>query len=116
MERPAAAVSLSELTPTDLTSLRLAAQVMSHRALIGGTPAVALYFDSLVTAVDAEQAARSQLGAGDHSQLAPLLLDGARGTEDRRVIGEYLAVLSANERLPASVREICRALQARFRQ
>ena len=117
MERPAAAASLSELTPADLASLRLAAQVMSHRALLAGTPAAALYFDSLATAVDGEQAARSQLGAGGGgSPVAPLLLDGARGTDDRRVIREYLAVLAANNRLPTSVREVCRALEASFGQ
>lgn len=116
MERPAAAASLSDLTPPDLVSLRLAAQVMSHRALLAGTPAAALYFDSLATAVDGEQAARSQLGAGDASPVAPLLLDGARGTDDRRVIGEYLALLATNDRLPASVRKVCRELEASFRQ
>ena len=116
MDRPAGTGSLSALTPADLASLRLAAQVMSHRALLAGTPAAALYFDSLATAVDGEQAARSQLGAGDGARVAPLLIDGARGTDDRRVIREYLAVLAANERLPASVREICRALEASFRQ
>jgi hypothetical protein len=116
VDRSAGTASLSDLEPSDLASLRLAAQVMSHRALLAGTPAAALFFDSLATAVDGEQAARSQLGAGDGAQLAPLLLDGARGAEDRRVIGEYLGLLAANERLPEQVREICRALEAPFRQ
>ena len=37
MERPAGAASLSELSVDELRALRLAAQVMSHRALLAGT-------------------------------------------------------------------------------
>lgn len=124
MERSASAASLSDLTPTDLASLRLAAQVMSHRALLAGTPGAALYFDSLATAVDGEQAARAQGGGGGGrargddtgTTVAPLLLAGSGGDDDRRVIGEYLAVLADNEQLPRSVREVTRALEAELRR
>ena len=116
MDRTRGTASLAQLTPTELAALRLAAQVMSHRALLAGTPSAALYFDSLATAVDGEQAARSQLGESDGAHVAPLLLDGARGADDRRIIGEYLALLATNERLPEQVREVCRALEAPFRQ
>ncbi len=124
MDRSTATPSLSQLTPAELASLRLAAQVMSHRALLAGAPAAALYFDSLATAIDGEQAARAQSapsnadaagGTRGMAVVAPLLLDTARGDDDRRVIGEHLAMLAANERLPAPVRDVCRSLQATFR-
>ena len=131
MKLPADAASLSELTPAELAALRLAAQVMSHRALLAGTPAAALYFDSLATAVDGEQAARAQTpqrggpeaasdirrdADGVAPAVTPLLIESGRGDEDRRVIGEYLALLATNERLPAAVRDVCHALEASFRQ
>ena len=126
MDRPAGAASLSQLTPEDLDSLRLAAQVMSHRAMLAGTSAAVLYFDSLAAAVDGEQAARAQTSAGtaqgrvmpmaDGALLTPLMLGGARGADDRRIVGEYLALLADNERLPAHVRDVCRALEISFRQ
>lgn len=124
MDRPADTASLTALTTDELTALRLAAQVMSHRALLAGTSAAALYFDSLATAVDAEEAARAQAGNGARASVtrgaeaiaAPLLLQGARGEDDRRVVGDYLALLADNERLPAGVRDVCRALEIPFRQ
>jgi hypothetical protein len=100
---------LVDLTQDDLVALRLAAQVMAHRAQLAGRPRVGLYFDSLESAVMAEQAARGQ--EGDRLVSAsPLVVPGP---EDRRVIGEYLGLLVANPGLSDSVRRVCRALVAR---
>lgn len=92
---------------------------MSHRALLAGTSSAALYFDSLATAVDGEEAARAQSPSGREGSdpvVAPLLLEGAHGADDRRVVGEYLALLADNEKLPPGVRDVCRALQIPLRQ
>jgi hypothetical protein len=115
-----AAASLAGLSLGGLASLRLAAQVMAHRAQLAGRPGVALYFDSLEASVLAEQAARAQTtraselttGRREENALPELLVSGARSA-DRRLIAEYLALLTANEQLPDEVRRLCRHLQAR---
>lgn len=111
-ERPSAAVD--ELTAADLAALRLSAQVMAHRADLADRHAVRLFFDSLESAVLAELAGRSQ--APDASDVAAgrtapaLLFSATLGDGDSRLIGEYLELLAANDRLPAAVRLFCRRL------
>jgi hypothetical protein len=100
---------LVDLTSDDLVALRLAAQVMAHRAHMAGRPRVGLYFDSLESAVMAEQAARGQ--EGDRVISAAELV--VPGPNDRRVLGEYLALLVGNEGLSDAVRRLCHSLAAR---
>jgi hypothetical protein len=100
---------LVDLTSDDLVALRLAAQVMSHRAQLAGRPRVGLYFDSLESAVMAEQAARGQEGNRVVS-AAELVVPGA---DDRRLLAEYLGLLVGNEGLSDAVRRVCRSLAAR---
>lgn len=107
----APALGLREMSGDDLAALRLAAQVMAHRALLGGQPRVVHYFESLDSAVVAEQAARGQ---PDQAPLSDTTLLAAGTTDDDlALIGEYLDLLIGNERLSVPVREGCRRLRAR---
>lgn len=112
--------ALAELSASDLADLRLAAQIMAHRAALTDRPRVALYFESLEAEVMAEQAARGQGGqspaALDGAEatnrvVAPArLLDAAIAADDRALIAEYLGLLAENQKLPPAIREICRSL------
>ena len=107
------AVGLDGLSVDDLSGLRLAAQVMAHRAQLTGRPAVALYFDWLEALAMAEGAARGQSGPASPTEgvpAAPTAMIAAG--EDVRLIGEYLAVLADNERLSPALRDLCRVLGA----
>jgi hypothetical protein len=120
MDGSSSLLTLTDLSASDLTDLRLAAQIMAHRAALADRPRVAMYFESLEAAVMAEQAARGQArqadvgldGAAisDESAGSARLLDGAMGTEDRRLIAEYLGLLADNGRLPPAIRKLCRSL------
>ena len=92
----------------ELAALRLAAQVMGHRAHLAGRPQVGLYFDGLESAVMAEQAARAQVGKVKVSTSAAMVAVPA--ADDRRLIGEYLELLVENEGLSANVRRLCAGL------
>ncbi len=104
-------VELSTLTADDLAALRLAAQVMGHRAHLAGRPHVGLYFDGLESAVMAEQAARAQIGDVNVSTTAAMV--AVPGADDRRLIGEYLELLVDNVGLSDNVRRLCAGLRAR---
>ena len=99
------------LTPEELGALRLAAQVMAHRAQLAGRPQVGLYFDSLESAVMAEQASRNQVGSPELSATPAMV--AMIGADDRRLIGEYLDLLVANKGLSNGVRRFCAGLRAR---
>ncbi len=104
-------VELATLTVEELSSLRLAAQVMGHRAHLAGRPQVGLYFDGLESAVMAEQAARAQVGSFKVSTTVAMVAVPA--ADDRRLIGEYLELLVANEGLSDNIRRLCAGLRAR---
>ena len=104
-------VELATLTVEDLAALRLAAQVMGHRAHLAGRPQVGLYFDGLESAVMAEQAARAQVGSIKVSTTAAMV--AVPGADDRRLIGEYLELLVLNDGLSENVRRLCAGLRAR---
>lgn len=104
---------LDELSTDDLSALRLAAQVMAHRAQQAGRPVVALYFDRLEAAVMAEDAARAQHRNGGRPRaVLPLATGLVTSPEDDLAIGEDLALLADNERLAGAVRDFCRGLGA----
>jgi hypothetical protein len=117
-----AGVDLSELDSVDLASLRLGAQVMSHKAELAVRPRVESFFKALLLTVDEELARRNQ--APDDIPLvspADLPLAGvAPGLqpatdEDRRLTVEYLDLLHGNERLSDPVRHAVRTLRDRVR-
>jgi hypothetical protein len=103
---------LSDLETADLHALRLAAQVMRHKAELDSRPLVADYFARLGNIATGELATRGEalrvIPAPTELDLAP-----AADAEDRRVLGEYLTLLVANERLPQALRDVSRHLRAR---
>jgi len=103
---------LDGLETADLHALRLAAQVMRHKAEVDDRPLVADYFASLDSIATSELALHGEalrvLPAPTVLGLAP-----SADAEDRRVLGEYLTLLVANERLPQAVRDLSRRLRAR---
>jgi hypothetical protein len=103
---------LGDLETADLHALRLAAQVMRHRAELDGRPLVADYFARLGLVATSELATRGE-ALRVIATPTPLGLAPDADAEDRRVLGEYLTLLVANERLPQSLREVSRQLRAR---
>jgi hypothetical protein len=113
-----AKLDLSELDSVDLASLRLGAQVMSHKAELAARPRVETFFKALQLTVDEELARRKQ--TDDDKPLvsvADLPLAGlAPGItpatdEDRTLAAEYLDLLHANVRLSEPVRHAVRTLR-----
>lgn len=105
----APALGLREMSGDDLAALRLAAQVMAHRALLGGQPRVLHYFENLDSAIVAEQAARAQPDQAPLSDTA--LLAAGTTDDDLELIGKDLDLLIGNERLSVALREGCRRLR-----
>jgi len=103
---------LTALADADLVALRLAAQVLAHKAELADRARVAAYFESLERSVLAELASRTRR-VRTLTERPLVTLDSAADAEDRRLAAEYLGLLVANERLSPQVREICRALRAR---
>ncbi|HUG47173.1 MAG TPA: hypothetical protein VMP67_02050 [Candidatus Limnocylindria bacterium] len=112
MEQQDEAPILAGLPDADLLGLRLAAQVMTHKAELAGRALVATYFARLEESVQAELASRLTGISALLGQL-PLTLDGSADEGDRQLVGEYLGLLIGNERLSAQVREACRRLRQR---
>ena len=106
-------LDLIELSADDLSALRLAAQVMAHRAVVAGRPAVVLYFDSLESSLLAEAAARAQSDGPRHGDATTIVstIDTAVSIDDRLLIRQYLALLAANDRLPTDVRRVFEVLR-----
>jgi hypothetical protein len=105
------ASGLDALAANDLEALRLASQVLAHKAALAGMPRVEMFFTSVEAEATAEVAARGQRGArGDESadpwKTAPL------SPTDRAAIRAYLELLRDNERLSPAVREYVRSLVA----
>jgi hypothetical protein len=103
---------LGELAIADVFALRLAAQVMRHKAELDSHPLVADYFARLGDVATGELAVR-----GDALSIiatpTPVGLAPGADAEDRRVLGEYLTLLVANDRLSAALRDLSRQLRAR---
>jgi len=102
---------LGALADGDLLGLRLAAQVMTHKAELTARSRVAGYFGRLEAAVGAELASRLT-GIRAIATTSNLGLDDAAEEEDRRLVDEYLGLLGANEQLSPELREVCRRLRA----
>jgi hypothetical protein len=103
---------LAALPTADLHALRLAAQVMRHKAELDDRPLVADYFTRLGTASAGELAQR-----GEAFRVIPaptrLGLDPGADAEDHRVLAEYLGLLIGNERLSPGLRDASRSIRAR---
>ena len=103
---------LSVMATADLHALRLAAQVMRHKAQLDERPLVADYFERLDVASTGELSTR-----GDAILIIPpvtrLGLDPAADGEDRRLLAEYLGLLVGNERLSPALRQLSRSLRSR---
>jgi hypothetical protein len=107
----AALPSLELLGPADLEALRLASQVLAHKAALAGLARVEMFFMSIEADAVAEAAARGQRGErqampADPWRTAPLT------PVDRAAIRAYLELLRDNERLSPGVREHVRRLVA----
>lgn len=110
MDRPSG-TALDVLSAADLEALRLAAQVLAHKAALAGLPRVEMFFTSVEAEVAAETAARGQRGqrgrqSADPWRTAPL------SPTDRAAIRAYLELLRDNERLSPAVRNYVRRLVA----
>ena len=102
----------AQLGIADVFALRLAAQVMRHKAELDSHPQVADYFARLGHVATGELALRGEalrvIPAPTSLGLAP-----SADAEDRRLLGEYLTLLVANDRLPVALRDFSRQLRAR---
>ena len=99
-------VTLADLNDRDLFGLRLAGQVLGHKAAISGRPRVARWFADLEAAVGAELARR---GVGVVLVAEPPLgLPADADTADRQLLCEYLTLLADNEALSPAQRGFCR--------
>jgi hypothetical protein len=107
-------LGLADLEDADLFALRLAGQVLGHKAALVGRPGVARWFADFESVVAAELARR---GIGvvlvDEPQLA---LPEDAGEEDQRLVREYLSLLAANQGLSSAQRSFCAALARRVSQ
>jgi hypothetical protein len=96
--------NLDGLAPADLEAVRLASQVLAHKAAMAGVPRAAMFFSTLESEAVAEAAARGQRGehgeaAVDPWRTAPLT------PVDRATIAAYLELLARNPGLSPAVRE-----------
>jgi len=103
---------LDDLATADLHALRLAAQVMRHKAELDSRPLVADYFARLGYVATGELAKRGE-ALRVIPTPTPLGLAPGADAEDRRVLGEYLTLLVANERLSQALRDVSRQLRTR---
>jgi hypothetical protein len=107
---PGVAARLRELAEADLVALRLAAQVLGHKAGLHDRPVVVAWFADLGHAVDFEMARRGVgfvLGEPPEPQLR-----ADADEHDRALLVEHLGLLSDNGQLSAAVRAFCTALRA----
>ena len=103
---------LASLPTADLHALRLAAQVMRHKAELDERPRVADYFARLGLASTGELASR-----GEAFRVVPaetrLGLDPSADADDHRLLAESLSLLVANDRLSRPLRDLSRDLRSR---
>jgi hypothetical protein len=103
-------MALDALADADLAALRLAGQVLAHKAALAGLPRVEMFFATIESEAFAEAAARGQRGprggeAVDPWSMAPLT------PVDRAAIRAYLELLTSNEGLAEAVRQVARDLR-----
>lgn len=103
--------ALEPLNDTELFGLRLAAQVLAHKAVLAGRPRVARWFTALESAI-VQQLARRGVGVVVATR-SELDLEGADAA-DRELLADYLGLLAGNDGLSAGQREACRALRSKF--
>jgi hypothetical protein len=102
--------AISALSDADLFGLRLAGQVLGHKAALAGRPLVARWFADFEAVVAGELAQR---GVGIVLTDQPgLELPSDADAADRRLLGEYLELLAGNEGLSDAQRMLCRSLIA----
>ena len=99
---------LPDLSPAELEQMRLATQVLAHKAALTGRPLVERYWRDLGRAV-AFALARRGIGfvVGRPPRVA---LDDGAEPADRAMLAEHLGLLAGNAQLPPAVRELCAAL------
>jgi hypothetical protein len=103
--------SLDHLAANDLEALRLASQVLAHKAALAGLARVEMFFTSVEAEAIAEAAARGQRGTRGNESADPWKTAPLAPT-DRAAIRAYLELLRDNERLSPAVREYVRSLVA----
>lgn len=103
---------LADLPAPDLHGLRLAAQVLRHKAELERRDRIADYFDRLAEAALVELAVRGE-GVRVLTLAAPIGLPAEATAEDRRRLAEYFTLLIANEQLSGRLRAALRGLRAR---
>jgi hypothetical protein len=103
---------LAELGTAELHALRVAAQVMRHKADLDERPLVADYFNILGNLCLAELGRRGE-GLRVIPAVPVLALDVSADADDRRVLAEYLGLLIGNERLSTALRDVSRQLRSR---
>ena len=108
---PKAQAVLEDLSATDLEALRLASQVLAHKAALAEMPRVEMFFTSIEAEAVAEGAARGQRGRRGTIAADPWK-SAALTPVDRAAIAAYLELLAGNERLSPAIREYARRLIA----
>jgi hypothetical protein len=92
----------------DLFGLRLAGQVLGHKAALAGRPRVARWFADLESVMAAELARR---GVGVVLLAdAELRLAADADAADRQLLADYLRLLAGNAGLSETQRTFCRQL------
>lgn len=110
-----AVAALDALAAGDLEALRLASQVLAHKAALADLPRVEMFFMTIEAEVAAEAAARGQHGShGRHGGSGEASADPWRTAPltptDRAAIRAYLELLRDNDRLSPAVREYVKGL------
>jgi hypothetical protein len=99
---------VAALSDADIFGLRLAGQVLGHKAALAGRPRVARWFADLETVMGAELARR---GVGVVLVTEPeLVLSADADASDYALLAEYLGLLAANDALSTEQRLLCRRL------
>ena len=101
-------MTVEALADRDLFGLRLAGQVLGHKAALASRPRVARWFADLESVAVAELARR---GVGVVLvRQAELGLAAQADASDRQLLAEYLGLLAANDALSDGQRAFCRSM------
>ena len=101
--------TLEGLADADLLALRLAAQVLRHKAALAGRPLVARWFEDLGRAVDS---AMARHGVGFVVGEAPTLaLPREADESDRAMLVDHLRLVATNPALSPALRAACAELR-----
>jgi hypothetical protein len=102
--------TLADLSDADLVGLRLAAQVLAHKAELARRAPVVAYFAGLELAAQNELASRAT-GIRVVTRDGVPTLQQQADDEDRQLLDDYLALLAGNEQLSPPMRAVCEALR-----